>query len=415
MGQGQSRACKSSRLALDYFAMQGRLARTGLILLSVTLMSANPVPVFAKKHERVVKSESKVPSERLEVPPTELADSSKPLDDKESESASKKKEKYNGYISKAVLPTAPKVEYSGTAKELIENSRKLHIFRWRDATKPPKAVIVAVHGTTQHAGSFGVLAQHLVQQGFVFIALDLRGHGERYYKAFAGQPNFRVDYNKSADDLGELLNKTRSTYPGLPVFCIGESVGATVACYMSARYPKAADGIILCSPGSRPRCFNPLMVVPDFVKGITHLDEHMDVSRYIDKYSSDDKRVSDEMIADPLSRINLTPKEVLRTAFFIRTAPKAALSVDPNASYLVIQGEKDGIVSTSSTRDIFKNLTSEHKQLIEFKDAGHVLLGTSYLKPQVVDSVTNWLTNQTDLMRAKVIGLHAVEKEHQTQ
>ena len=394
----------------------------------LSLLGSSALPVEAKKHkkskESVIKSETKGTADKLAVAssstatqPTEEETTVSEADELSDKNCQSKKEKYAGYISKAVLPYSPKVEYNESAKELIENSRKLHIFRWRDASKPTKAVIVAVHGTTQHAGSFGVLAQHLIQQGFVFIAMDLRGHGERYYKAFAGQPNFRVDYDKSADDLGALLKKTRATYPGVPVFCIGESVGATVATYMSGRYPGAADGIILCSPGSRPRCFNPLMVVPDFMKGITHLDEHMDVSRYIDQYSSDDKRVSDEMIADPLSRIKLTPKEVLRTAFFIRTLPKAALTSDSTASWLIIQGEKDGIVSTSSTRDIFKNLTAEHKQLIEFKDAGHVLLGTSYLKPQVVDSLTNWLSSQTELMRTKVL-VHGSEKkqeQHTTQ
>jgi acylglycerol lipase len=291
------------------------------------------------------------------------------------------------------------------AAEFIENARKLHIYRWKDASKTPRAVVVAVHGTTQHAGSFGTLAQHLASMGFIFIGLDLRGHGERFYKAFAGQPNYRVDYDKSADDLGNLLRKVKSTYPGLPVFCLGESVGAAVATHCAARYKGLSNGIILCSPGTHPRAFNPFMVVPDFVKGITHLDIPMDVSRYIDTYSSDDKRVSDEMIADPLSRIKLTPKEILRTAFFIRTTPKAAKDVDPALPVLIVQGEEDGIVSKKSTHKIMKNLPGDHKELVEFKDAGHVLLGTSFLKPQVIDSVSKWLCEQTDLVRSKVIGL----------
>lgn len=301
------------------------------------------------------------------------------------------------------------------ANELVENSRKLHIYRWKDSSKAARAVVVAVHGTTQHAGSFGSLAQTLASQGYIFIGLDLRGHGERFYKAFAGQPNHRVDYDKSADDLGNLLKKVRATYPGLPVFVLGESVGAAVTTHCMGRYKGLTDGVILCSPGTRPRAFNPLMVVPDFIKGITHLDDLMDVSRYIDHYSSDDKRVSDEMIADPLSRIRLTPKEILRTAFFIRTTSKAAKSVDPQIPFLIVQGEEDGIVSTKSTREILKNLPGDHKELVEFKDAGHVLLGTSYLKPQVVDSLSKWLAEQTEISRTKVIGLHQSEKESQHQ
>lgn len=295
---------------------------------------------------------------------------------------------------------------SWSVKKEIENSKKLHVYRWQDKTKAPKAVLVAVHGTTQHAGSFGTLAQQLVKDGIIFIGLDLRGHGERYYQAYAGQPNFRVDYDKSADDLGNLLKKVRATYPNLPVFAMGESVGAAVTTHCLGRYKGAADGMILCSPGTRPRNFNPFMVVPDFMKGITHLDQTMDVSKYIDQYSSDDKRVSDEMIADPRSRINLTPKEILRTAFFIRTTPEAAKKVDPNIPVLIVQGELDGIVSRKSTNAIMKNLPNEKKELIEFKDAGHVLLGTSFLKPQVVESLEKWIITQSDGSRTKVIGLH---------
>jgi len=314
----------------------------------------------------------------------------------------------------ATSPAAPPMTNEEVAR-LIANAHKLHIDRWQDKTKTPRAVVVAVHGTTQHAGSFGVLAQNLASQGFIFIGLDLRGHGERFYTAYPGQPNRRVDYDKSADDLGSLLKKVHATYPKLPVFCIGESVGAAVTTHCAGRYPGLMDGIILCSPGTRPRNFNPFMVVPDFVKGVSHLDIPMDVSKYIDEYSSDDKRVSDEMISDPLSRIKLTPKEILRTAFFIRTTPKAAKEVSSDVPVLIVQGEEDGIVSRKSTKAILKNLPSEHKELVEFKDAGHVLLGTSFLKPQVVNSVSKWLSDQTELQRTKVIGLHNSVKESQPQ
>lgn len=301
------------------------------------------------------------------------------------------------------------------ASELIQNSRKLHIYRWRDTNQPAKAVIVAVHGTTQHAGSFSSLAQHLAGKGFIFIGLDLRGHGMRFYQAFAGQPNHQVDYNKSVDDLAILLKKVKATYPGLPVFCLGESVGAAVTTHCMARYKGLSEGVILCSPGTLPRVFSPLMVVPDFLKGIVNLDCPMDVSRYIHNYSSDDKRVSDEMVSDPLSRIKLTPKEILRTAFFIHTTTRVAKQVDPKVPVLIVQGEEDGIVNTRSSHKILANLRTEHKEIVEFKDAGHVLLGTSYLKPQVVDSVTRWLCEQADANRSKVIGLHDQIREDARQ
>jgi acylglycerol lipase len=310
---------------------------------------------------------------------------------------------------------APAGARSDGAAVLVENAHRLHIDRWQDKSLAPRAVVVAVHGTTQHAGSFSSFAQRLTSQGFIFISLDLRGHGERFYKAFAGQPNRRIDYDKSADDLGCLLKKVKATYPKLPVYCLGESVGSAVATLCAGRYKGTMDGLILCSPGTRPNLWNPFMVLPDFFKGLAHLNDPMDVSRYIGHYSSDDKRVSDEMIADPLSRIKLTPKEILRTAFFIRTTSKTAKEVEPELPVLIVQGEEDGIVSANSTRKILKNLPTEHKELVEFKEAGHVLLGTSYLKPQVVESVSRWLSAQTDINRTKVIGLHDSPKASRQQ
>lgn len=315
--------------------------------------------------------------------------------------------------SEAQVSQVSQKQNKDQASELVQNSRKLHVYRWKDNSVPAQAVVVAVHGTTQHAGSFNTLAQQLCKHGFIFIGLDLRGHGQRFYKAFKGQPNHRVDYEKSADDLGNLVKKVRASYPGLPVFCLGESVGAAVSTKCMGKYKGIADGLILCSPGTRPRVFNPFMVVPDFIKGVTHLDDPMDVSRYIDHYSSDDRRVSDEMIQDPLSRIKLTPKEILRTAFFIRTTPELAKDVDPKLPVLIVQGELDGIVSKRSTHSIIKNLPGENKELVEFKDAGHVLLGTSYLKPEVVNSVTKWLCEHSDAARTKLIGLHGEHKAHQ--
>lgn len=257
-----------------------------------------------------------------------------------------------------------------------------------------KGIVVTVHGTTQHAGSFQSLAEHLVANGFTVLSCDLRGHGLRYH----GQANDKiavadrvVNYERSADDLVATFKQVKSDYPGVPIYCIGESVGAGVVTRAAGSSKGLIDGMILCSAGTRPCVFNPLMTVSDFVKYIWRLDHPMDVSRYIDHYSADDKRVSNEMIADPLSRIKLTPREILRTAWFIRRTPAAAKHVDPSIPVLIVQGKIDHIVGNHSIKAILKNLPSTNKQIVELPQCGHVLLGTSFLKPQVVDSVTGWL------------------------
>ncbi len=260
-----------------------------------------------------------------------------------------------------------------------------------------KGVVITVHGTTQHSGSFETLAKHLVANGFIVVSVDLRGHGARYHLPKPGSNTAierRVDYSRSAEDLIAIFKQARRKYHGLPLFCIGESVGAGVATRAAGSSPGLLDGMILCSAGTRPCVFNPFMVANDFVKGIWRLDHLMDVSRYIDRYSADDKRVSNEMISDPLSRIRLTPREILQTAFFIRRTPESAKKIDPSLPVLIVQGELDHIVGSHQVNAILKNLPSLDKKIVLLPKCGHVLLGTSYLKPVVLDSVTDWLTEE---------------------
>lgn len=254
-----------------------------------------------------------------------------------------------------------------------------------------RAVIVAAHGTTQHAGSFQKLAEHLTACGYVLVAVDLRGHGRHYHNSAGTQSEREVNYEKSVRDFIRTCKRVRADYPNLPLFCFGESVGASVASKAVASKPGLADGIVLCSTGARPYVLNPTLTVPDFVKGIFQLNEPLDVSRYIAKYSTEDDRVSEEMIGDPLSRVAMTPRELVRTAWFLATTPVSARKIDPSIPVLLIQGSIDNLVAKHGMQEIMKNLRSRKKELVVVPGAGHILMGTSFLKPALVEALLQWL------------------------
>lgn len=265
---------------------------------------------------------------------------------------------------------------------------------WTDDRHVLRGIVVTTHGTTQHRGSLDTLARHLSSAGFIVVSMDLRGHGLRYHKG-KGLKHREINYFRSAQDLCSLTSDLKSEYPGVPVFCLGESVGAAVTIQSAKSCPDLFDGIILCSAGTTPCFFDPRMTVPDFCRGIFHLNKPMDVRGYIKKYSSDDPRVTNEMVSDPLSRISLSPREILRTLFFLRRTPKAARQLPGHLPVLIIQGGKDHIVATRTVKSLFKHLRATDKQMVLFPTFGHVLLGTSYIKPPVLQSVEDWLTAHT--------------------
>ena len=103
------------------------------------------------------------------------------------------------------------------------------VYAWLETEGEPKAVAITIHGLTMHGGVYDTLARRLAENGFVIFAPDLRGYGR--WQHYMG----KVDYQQSFDDLVALIEAARAKYPGLPLYCIGESLGADFALKAAAR------------------------------------------------------------------------------------------------------------------------------------------------------------------------------------
>lgn len=276
------------------------------------------------------------------------------------------------------------------------------VVQWANPDVKPKAVVVALHGATQQAGSFDVLAKHLTEQGFVVVGLDLRGHGRWYFGPFQKLGGKTISYSQSVKDLKALCRELRREYPGLPLFCIGESTGGGVAMHAVGEQKDLFDGLILASAGTRTNIFDWKLIIPDLCKGLSNLDRKIDGSPYILKYASEDKRIVNEMVTDPLSRSFLSGKEIIKTLFFINSMQGAARKLPHNLPVLLLQGGRDHIVSPATAEALLRNMTSDDKRMVVFQDSGHVMLGTSYIKEPIMNLVTSWLNDETSAANVKI-------------
>lgn len=276
------------------------------------------------------------------------------------------------------------------------------VVQWTNPDVNPKAVIVALHGATQQAGSFDVLAKHLAGQGYAVVGLDLRGHGRWYFGPFQKLGGKTIDYGQSKKDLQALAGQLRKQYPSLPLFCVGESTGAGVAMHAVAEQKNLFDGMVLASAGTRPNIFDLKLIIPDLAKGLTNLDKQIDGSPYILKYASEDQRIVNEMVADPLSRSFLSGKEIIRTLFFINSMQGVSRKLPAQLPILLLQGGKDHIVSPATADALMRNISSDDKRMVVFPDSGHVMLGTSYIKEPIMQLVTKWLNDETTAVTVKM-------------
>jgi acylglycerol lipase len=303
---------------------------------------------------------------------------------------------------------------------------KLPLYEWHDsdAAQPAgrQSIVVTVHGATQEACCFDKLARNLAKQGFLVCSMDLRGHGLWHFRkgitarAEKSPEGFNCDYKQSVVDLEHLLDTLRATHPGSPIFCIGESAGAGVIVKAGIERPDAIKGMVLASAGTHPVMHKLSFVVPDVLKGFKNIAHPLEIKRYITRYSSDDPRVTKEMNDDPLGRHTMSGRELLATSIFIRDTASRAKELPANIPLLVLQGTEDQVCSPTSVRAIVRKHPGFDKQLVFLRNCGHVILGTSFIKPQVNKLVVDWLNKHRDTaLAAKSAGALALNTASDTQ
>ena len=109
-----------------------------------------------------------------------------------------------------------------------------------------KAVVILVHGLGEHIRRYEQWAGLFNTEGIGFTGVDLPGHG------LSDGARGRIrSYNLLTDMIDILISECRKTFPGLPVFLYGHSLGgAIVANYLLKKKP-VIKGAIITSPWLR--------------------------------------------------------------------------------------------------------------------------------------------------------------------
>jgi alpha-beta hydrolase superfamily lysophospholipase len=271
----------------------------------------------------------------------------------------------------------------------IASATHLPIYEWHDDAAPAKAIVVLVHGFTQDGLSPKVLASQLAAQNYLVLSLDLRGHGR--WRSDPTAKGRLVDFRLSMKDLTQLCRAAKAAHPDLELFGIGESVGSALIAQVAGRDNSLLNGMILSSPGTRPCVYNIAWVMRDFFASAFRLNHPVNLRKYISKYASPDPRVTKEMLDNPRERNEMTSRELLRTAMFICCTPMRASHISERMPLLVVQGSADHILATDTVTPLLDIIPSLRKQCVVFPQYGHILVGTSFIQPDVVHTIKDWL------------------------
>lgn len=285
-------------------------------------------------------------------------------------------------------------------------SKELNIptYEWSPVGFKEKArgCVVFVHGLTLHGQRYTVIGRAFAAGNFYALAFDMRGFGRCYADPDGkfsqnGESKRGVNYQKSFEDLVKLVTLVKKDHPDLPVILVGESLGVTPCIRLAAEHGDLVDSMVLSGAAVR---VNPLMIFhPKSIKaGLRGLiiDPKFNVKLefFMEDLVSDDPRIVDELVNDPLIRKKLTIWNLLQTDRYVSKNLKYAAKIKPEMPILLLQGSKDKCVVPKKVVQLCSDIRSDEQTLRWMDNVSHLLLETKYLKPATVEAVVSFIHSQ---------------------
>ena len=116
----------------------------------------------------------------------------------------------------------------------------------------PKAVILGIHGFNDYSNAFDMPGRWWARHGIATYAYDQRGFGQ------APHPGYWAGTDTMTADLGQAARVIAARYPSVPLYYIGESMGASVVIAALARdAAPRPTGTVLVAPAVWGRDYMP--------------------------------------------------------------------------------------------------------------------------------------------------------------
>ena len=129
---------------------------------------------------------------------------------------------------------------------------QIHAIEWLPEGKP-KAVLQMCHGMTEHIERYHDFATFLAEHGYYVVGHDHLGHG----KSVASAEKLGFFHETHGNefviaDIHQLRRDTQETYPNVPYFMLGHSMGSFLVRQYIGMYGEGLTGAIVMGTGDQP-------------------------------------------------------------------------------------------------------------------------------------------------------------------
>lgn len=255
---------------------------------------------------------------------------------------------------------------------VARDGTKLPLRHWDAEGGAPRAVIVALHGMSDYSNAFDMPAKVWAKLGITTLAYDQRGFG-------AGErPGIWAGADAMRADLNDAIAAAKASYPGVPVFALGESMGGAVALTaMASPSPPSVDGVILVAPAVWSRSDMPLtyraalFLAAHLLPGL--ILSNSAASHVVTIIPSDNMEMLRALARDPLFQKKTRTDTLFGLVNLMdeaRTAPERIKTAPP---ILFLYGANDQIIPAKPTQSVITELGGK-AQVKRYEHGYHMLL-----------------------------------------
>jgi len=247
-----------------------------------------------------------------------------------------------------------------------------------------RAVVILVHGLGEHVQRYTNWAGLFNERMIGFAGVDLPGHGRS-----DGKRGHIKNYSLTDEMIDILLNECRKTFPGVPLFLYGHSLGGGIVLDYIIRKDPKIRGAIVTSPWLR-LSFEPdpaKVKMAAIMKKI--IPSLLQPSGLVVEHISHDQKVVDDYKKDPLVHgmisVSLFHSAMAAASYALKNA--AGL----NKPLLLIHGTDDHICSPEGSVEFASKAKMAELRLW---DGGYHELHNDLFRHEVFSYINSWINSR---------------------
>jgi acylglycerol lipase len=247
-----------------------------------------------------------------------------------------------------------------------------------------KAGVILVHGLGDHIRRYSHLASSFLKNDFGFTGVDLPGHGKS-----DGRRGNLNSFDLTDEMLDIIIKEHKKTFPGVPVFLYGHSLGGPIVLKYILQKKPAIKGAIVTSPWLRlsyePNKFKKSVagimnkLIPSLIQpsglNVSHISRNQEI---IDAYK-----------ADPLVHNKIS------VGLFYSAVAAANYSLDHaedlKIPLLLFHGSDDLITSPDGSREFASRTPMAELKIWE---GGYHELHNEVFKEEVISFIEKWINTK---------------------